>query len=184
LDAQGNIYMAGKTQGTIQWNATISTQTSGFNTDVLILKYSPQGNLLWTKTAGGNSENRSDGISILTDGSVIVTGVANETVSFDALQHTAPAFQFYPFVAKLNTSTLAVATNTKVPTVVYPNPTHTALTLSVPGYRGKAELMTVVGQQVKNFEITNDTTLVDLSALASGTYFLKVNQEVVKVLKN
>jgi hypothetical protein len=185
LDAEGNIYMAGKTQGTIQWNATVSSQPqSGFNSDALILKYSPQGNVLWAKTAGGNSEDRTDGISILTDGSVVVSGMANDVVSFDNLQAGTDTFQYYPFLAKLNQTTLNLPENEFPTVLVYPNPTKDLLTLSSNDYRGKAELLSLLGQKLKSFDITTDETILNLNEIAIGTYFLKLNQQVIKIVKD
>lgn len=185
LDNQGNIYVAGKTQGAIQWNANVSSQPQvGFNSDVLILKYSPQGTVLWAKTAGGNSEDRTDGISILPDGSVVVSGMANDVINFDNLQAGTDDFQYYPFLAKLNQATLDVPNHNQNSLVVYPNPTKDFITLSSNGYRGKAELFSILGQNLKIFDISNDETVFNLSELAVGTYFLKLNQQVVKVVKH
>ncbi|MFN3754026.1 T9SS type A sorting domain-containing protein [Flavobacterium sp.] len=184
LDNQGNIYVTGKTQGTIQWNANVSSQTQvGFNSDVLLLKYSPQGNVLWAKTAGGNSEDRTDGISILPDGSVVVSGMANDVITFDNLQVGTDDFQYYPFLAKLNQTALDVPTNELLSIKVYPNPTKDYLTLSSIGYRGKAELYSILGQRLKSFEIETAETTVDLTDISTGTYFLKLNQQVIKLIK-
>lgn len=184
LDNQGNIYVAGKTQGTIQWNTNVSSQTQvGSNSDVLILKYSPQGNVLWAKTAGGNSEDRTDGISILADGSVMVSGMANDIINFDNLQAGTDDFQYYPFLAKLNPATLDVPNHNQNSLVVYPNPTKDFITISSNGYRGKAELFSILGQIFEIFEISNDQTVLNLSEVATGTYFLKLNQQVVKVVR-
>ncbi|MBF6642187.1 T9SS type A sorting domain-containing protein [Flavobacterium sp. J49] len=185
LDPQGNIYMAGKTQGAIQWNANISSQPQmGFNSDVLILKYSPQGTVLWAKTAGGNSEDRSDGISVLPDGSVVVSGMANNIVTFDTWQAGTVNFQYYPFLAKLNQTTLSIPANEFRTALVYPNPVQDFVTLSSPGYRGKAELFTLLGQKLKSFDITADETQLSVSDIAIGTYLLRLNQQAIKIVKD
>ena len=59
-------------------------QTSGFGagaTDALILKYSPEGEVLWAKTWGGEVNERFTGIEVTADGYVYVVG---ETNSFGA----------------------------------------------------------------------------------------------------
>lgn len=184
-DNQGNIYFTGKTKGAIQWDANVSSQThTGFNSEVLILKYSPQGDVLWAKTAGGISEDRTDGISILTDGSVMVSGVVNNLVTFDNLQAGTDTFQYYPFLTKLSQASLQVPENPYTAWVTHPNPAKEVITLSATGYRGKASLFTLLGQNLKNFDITNDETLLNLSGLASGTYFLKLDQKVFKIVKD
>ncbi|MEK8180736.1 T9SS type A sorting domain-containing protein [Flavobacterium buctense] len=185
LDNQGNIYMAGKTQGTIQWNANVSSQTQlGFSSDVLILKYSPQGVVLWAKTAGGSSEDRTDGISVLSDGSILISGMANDVISFDNLTAGTDDFQYYPFLAKLSQSSLEVPINPQNSFIVYPNPTKELLTFSSNGYRGKAELFTILGQRIKSFDVTTDVTVLNLSEIATCSYFLKIDQQVVKIIRN
>lgn len=184
LDQQGNIYLTGKTQGPIQWNANVSSQTqSGFNSDVLVLKYSPQGTVLWAKTAGGNSEDRADGVSVLSDGSVVISGMSNNVVTFDTWQAGTDNFQYYPFLAKLNQTTLQLPDNEFLSWVAYPNPTKDFLTLKTNGYRGMATLYTIWGQQLKSFEITSNEAQLDLSNIASGTYFLKCHQQTLKIIR-
>ncbi|NNT71703.1 T9SS type A sorting domain-containing protein [Flavobacterium sp. IMCC34852] len=184
LDPQGNIYLTGKTQGAIQWNANVSSQTqTGSNRDVLILKYSPQGTVLWAKTAGGNSEDRADGISVLSDGSVVVSGMANNVITFDTWQAGTDNFQYYPFLAKLNQTTLQLPENDSTSWVAYPNPTKDFITLKTNGYRGMATLYSILGQKLKSFEITANETQLDLSEIALGTYFLKCNQQTLKIVR-
>lgn len=185
LDQQGNIYVAANTQGTIQWNANVSSQTqTGFSNDVLILKYSPQGTVLWAKTAGGNSEDRTDGITVLNDGSVLVSGMANNVVSFDGWQAGTTNFQYYPFLAKLTQTTLEVPENELISALVYPNPSKDFITLTTDGYRGQATLYSLWGQKLKTFAIESNETQLNLSDLANGTYFLKFNQQTIKIIKD
>ncbi|MEO5776661.1 MAG: T9SS type A sorting domain-containing protein [Flavobacterium sp.] len=175
IDNQGNPYIAARYRGTIQWSPSISSQSLNFNNDILVLKYNPQGDVLWAKTAGGTSEDRADGISILNDGSIILSGMAYGNVTFDALSHnTATDFTCYPYVTKINTSTLGIPAPELNNVTVYPNPAQDFITLNSPNYRGNAVIYSVLGQQLKKVNINTDTTAIDISTLASGTYLLRL----------
>jgi hypothetical protein len=185
LDTEGNPYLATKTRGTIQWSPTINTQSTGFGSDILVLKYNPLGELQWTKMAGGTSEDRADGISVLPNGSIILTGMVYGTVAFDALTHSESGSTSYPYVTKISTATLGNPT-AEIPSavVVYPNPAAATITLHTSGYRGEARLYTVLGQELKTVTITADETNIDISAFESGTYFLRLdNQQVSRIIK-
>ncbi len=69
-DSTGNTYVAGST----------SSFGAG-GQDVLLIKYDPNGNLLWAKTWGGPSTEFATAVALGTDGGIYVTGV---TASFGA----------------------------------------------------------------------------------------------------
>jgi murein DD-endopeptidase MepM/ murein hydrolase activator NlpD len=69
-DSQGNVYVGG---GTNSFGAG--------GTDVLLLKYDPAGNLLWSKTWGGASDEYATAVGVGPDGFLYVTG---GTFSFGA----------------------------------------------------------------------------------------------------
>ncbi|MCL2132579.1 MAG: T9SS type A sorting domain-containing protein, partial [Lentimicrobiaceae bacterium] len=71
---------------------------------------------------------------------------------------------------------------------IYPNPTTGKL--SVVSYQlsemtGDIEIFDVVGQIVGAYHIrpTNDEIVIDISHLANGMYFLKIDGKVFKVVK-
>ncbi|MGL2965807.1 T9SS type A sorting domain-containing protein [Flavobacterium sp. XGLA_31] len=184
LDSHGNPYLTARFRGTIQWNPSLTTQSVNFNNDILVLKFNPQGDIVWGKTAGGTSEDRTDGITVLPDDSVIITGMVNGNVTFDALTHSSSGSNFYPYVAKISSSSLAIPTVTPHPVTLYPNPATTALTLSTPNYRGTAAIYSVLGQCLKVLNITTDETTMNTDDFAPGTYFIRTaNQQVAKFIK-
>lgn len=185
LDNNGNAYLAAKTKGTIQWAPGMSTQSMGFNSDILVLKYNPQGQLQWTKMAGGSSEDRADGITVLPNGNIILTGMAYGNVTFDTLTHNASGSSAYPYVTKINTGNLTNhspgATNS---IMVYPNPAINKITLHSSDYRGNAHLYSALGQRLETIVITTEETSIDISEFASGTYFLQLeNLQISKIIK-
>jgi len=70
VDEYGNAYIAGKT-----------TSSGAGGSDVLVMKYSSGGSLLWCRTWGGSNDDWADGIALAPDGSVIVAGT---TASYGA----------------------------------------------------------------------------------------------------
>ncbi len=178
LDSQGNPYLATKTRGSIQWNPTTSTQSATFDYDILILRFSTQGEVVQTKMAGGTIYNRTDGITVLPDNSVVLTGMVSGNVAFDGLTHSSSDFTSYPYVTKISPSLLELSNHLPVTAVVYPNPGRASVTLSSPNYRGTAKIYSVLGQIIKTVVISADTTTIDISALASGTYFIRLDNQV------
>lgn len=82
LDSAGNIFLSGMLRGSVSWG-NISTTSSGSN-DVLILKYSSAGELLYGKTAGGSSSDRADDISY-NSGMIFVSGNFSGSAQFDQI---------------------------------------------------------------------------------------------------
>ena len=58
--------------------------TSGGETDIFIAKYGTDGNLIWAKSAGSDSNSSADGISALSDGSFLMAGYFTSSLVLDA----------------------------------------------------------------------------------------------------
>jgi RHS repeat-associated protein len=87
VDSSGNVYVAG---------STASFGAGG--SDVLILKYSPLGTLLWAKTWGGSGDEGANAIAVGPDGFLYVTG---SSTSFASNCCLGPYYTL--FVLKLDT---------------------------------------------------------------------------------
>ncbi len=76
LDAWGNIYVAGFFYSTsITFGTTTLTNDSTTATsDVYVVKYSPSGNVIWARKAGGTMDDRINAVTTDVAGNVIVTG--------------------------------------------------------------------------------------------------------------
>ena len=85
-DASGNILVAGYfLSPTITFGSTTLTNVNpnGNSNDIFIVKYDTGGNLLWAKSAGGNSYDAAHCISTDASGNIIVTGDFSSTsISF------------------------------------------------------------------------------------------------------
>jgi len=80
VDASGNIYMAGDFDyPTITFGSI--TLTNNDNSDIFLVKYDVNGNVLWAKTAGGTSQwDDLNSIAVDLSGNVYVVGTFNSAI--------------------------------------------------------------------------------------------------------
>ncbi len=86
IDSEGNIYVTGSFNGTVNFDSTGGTdsKTSKGYDDIFITKYNSDGGYGWTRTFGGTGYDRGRNISVDSVGNVYVTGSFNDTVNFDS----------------------------------------------------------------------------------------------------
>jgi gliding motility-associated-like protein len=102
-DAAGNIYAVGYFSGvcSLQVNPNFVLTSNGGD-DILIAKFSPGGNLIWAKKAGGTSADKAYAIAVTPNGECYVTGFFNNTAHFDNITVNAVNNSQDIFVAKYN----------------------------------------------------------------------------------
>ncbi len=99
--ADGSSIVTGYFQGTATFGST--TLTSAGSKDVFVAKLDASGNYEWAKQAGGTSSDLGYGVSVLADGSSIVTGFFEGTATFGSTTFTSAGSNDV-FVAKLDAS--------------------------------------------------------------------------------
>jgi hypothetical protein len=124
IDNLNNVYFTGFQRGTISWG-NVTTVSAGAH-DVLVLKFSSNGNLIWGKTAGGVSGDRGDAISLDNSGNIYISGNFGQSAIFDTITVTGSG-QLNSFAAKLtNPAIIGITNNENVPQSFsmtnYPNP--------------------------------------------------------------
>lgn len=84
LDAAGNAYVAGAFVGTLSTGTSFLSSAGGSNdTDAFLLKYDPQGTVLWARSAGGGSFDAVRDVAVSAAGEVTIAGnSASATASF------------------------------------------------------------------------------------------------------
>jgi ribosomal protein S11 len=109
VDASGNVYTAGKFQGTADFDpgsGTFNLSSAG-DYDIFIQKLDASGNFLWAKSFGGNSIDFLRALTLDSSGNVYSTGGFSGTVDFDPGTGTAnlsSAGERDVFIQKLDTS--------------------------------------------------------------------------------
>ena len=74
-DVNGNVYITGKfSSPTIKFGAFTLTNNGGGWSDIFIVKYDPNGNVLWAKSEGESYGEKANSITPDTVGNVIITG--------------------------------------------------------------------------------------------------------------
>ena len=175
-DAAGNVYNIGNFGPTITFGNTILTSTG--DGDIFIVKYDPNGNVIWAKSAGGDYSD--EGKSITTDitGNVYLTGNFNSpTLAFGNTTLIRNGMDDI-FVARLNTSSNAVPEYPNESEIsTYPNPATDELTITIPTYsavnRTTLELFDIYGKLLKSVTVTGNTTTVDISGYPAGVYVVR-----------
>ena len=79
-DGSGNVLMTGSFENSIDLGA--GWMTSFAHKDVFVAKYSPAGDYLWSKLAGGMFDDAGNGIAVDATGKVVVTGTFQAAANF------------------------------------------------------------------------------------------------------
>jgi Secretion system C-terminal sorting domain len=180
-DVDGNVYFTGSTKGATVWTPIISTTISGNNPDALVLKYNSNGDLLFAKTAGGSSSDRSDGIAIDTNGNIYVSGMVYGNSTFGTLTNSSTGNT--PLIAKIGNN-LKINSFESEAITVYPNPVQTEIFIANINEKSKGIIQNILGQTIKSFELSNNKS-IDVSELSNGVFFIKIEgKKCVRFLKD
>jgi hypothetical protein len=94
VDEQGNVYVTGYFSGFIGFDSfTLSASTapsaSVFLSDIFVVKYNSNGDVLWARKAGGNDTDTGQGIAVDGNGNVFITGFFNDVATFGSVTLTS-----------------------------------------------------------------------------------------------
>jgi hypothetical protein len=82
-DIDGNIYITGIFSGTLSFEGVIPSINSNGEFDAFVVKYSPDGQVLWAFSIGGEEEDSVEGLAIDQAGNIIVVGYYKGTIDTD-----------------------------------------------------------------------------------------------------
>lgn len=88
VDGDGNVYAAGQFRGTFTDQGQSVTSVGG--ADIILVKYSPDGELLWVKRAGGPLGDAAFGVDCDKNGNVYITGAFSGVAVFDTALVSVP----------------------------------------------------------------------------------------------
>ncbi|SKC72305.1 T9SS type B sorting domain-containing protein [Ohtaekwangia koreensis] len=98
LDADENLYVLYVLQGRVKFEG-VQFESAGTE-DLLLIKYNPEGNILWIKQIGGDGWDSGSDMAIDSDNNVLITGVFSKGSAF--LDPTLDPNNGSAFIAKLN----------------------------------------------------------------------------------
>ncbi len=98
----GSSIITGNFNGTITFGDQPPLESVG-GTDIFIVKYDTKGNVVWAKQVGATNYDSSWDISVLTDGSSIITGSFGGTVAFGDQPALVSSGENDIFIAKYDT---------------------------------------------------------------------------------
>ncbi|WP_242515450.1 hypothetical protein [Sorangium cellulosum] len=110
VDAAGNTVVAGYFSGTLLCTAPPATvcASSAGGTDIFVRKYDPRGAVVWTRIYGDERHQRATAVAMDAEGSVLLTGRFDGTLSMGARQVRNNGLAPNLFVAKLDSGGSAV----------------------------------------------------------------------------
>ncbi len=194
----GTSFLTSDFDGTIDFDpsAGVANLTSNGGSDVFIQSLDKDGNFLWAQNIVGTGTEFSNCLSLDNNNNLFVGGLFNNVTDFDPSASNfdlTPNGAFDDFILKLDMSTVAIKENkNEIFNInVYPNPSIEKITISANENIDEVELqlIDITGIQLINKnEFNLKTETLDISALASGVYFLKVSSDkqssIVKIIKD
>jgi hypothetical protein len=192
VDTFGNIYTTGEIQdgADIDFDPGIGVinLTVAGSSDVYVLKLDQSGNFVWASCLGGPF-NIDLGRSIVVDNNhVYVAGEFASTADFDPAStvfNMTSAGQSDSFICKLGGVLDTEEVSAQRGFSLYPNPAGQQFTITCANFQNTvAELYTLQGQLLQRISLVSNSTSVQTSELAKGTYVLYLkNQTSVVVQK-
>ncbi len=183
-DVLGNVYVTGSfTSPSIDFDSGIVLTNSG-GTNLFIIKYTADGNVVWAKNVTGTGGNWANGITTDNSNAIYVTGAfTGDSLSCDTnlLINYSTSSQDM-FVAKLqqppaSIQQLSVGAKNLL---VYPNPTNGQIRVAFAnwGYE-QITLFDALGREVYHTALTGFEKQVELniSFLKAGLYYLRATNK-------
>lgn len=187
LDASGNVYITGSFTGVVDFDPgiDIARLISVGLSDIYILKLDANGNFVWAKQMGSNSDDWGYSITLDTSENIYTTGGFTYTVDFDpgaGIMDLTSDSLCDIFVHKMSQNTVAgIRVNTlHNEAEIFPNPATDKLTIQLNSTirNSSVEIFNAKGA-LKLTALTDQlsTQSIDISELSPGIYFLRVTND-------
>lgn len=182
-DSSGNnIYMTGQfsSNNFIFGLDTLHSPNNSY--DIYIVKYDSLGNIIWTKSAGGNDEDIVESIAADASGNVYITGYfQSPSITFGPSILTTSNWVAKMFIAKLGISTGIENFENQNDMLIYPNPTNGNVILEINFDKLEniiISLYNIIGERVYNETVNNAYGLfqknINILGLSNGIYFIQI----------
>jgi len=182
IDSENNLCMTGFIRGDIDWGNGMVTTSTNIGYDLLVVKYNEDGDIILTKTGGGESYDKAISSAIGPSDDLYIAGYGFDSISFDTLETYFDGY--YPFLVKLNSGDIATGvTNDFSEEIihVYPNPVSDILSVDLNKFETdqfQLWIQDINGAILTKIESRkNDNLQIDFSHYESGIYFLSIFSE-------
>ncbi len=101
VDGQGNVYVSGVFNNTVNIGEGLLTLTSRGIGDIFVMKFSKTGSLLWSHQYGSTGDDNTYDVDVDQEGSMVLNGYFAGTVDFDGIALTSKGSQDQ-FVVKMS----------------------------------------------------------------------------------
>jgi len=175
VDLQNNIYFCGFLRGTVNWGNNITTICPG-SSDILLLKYDTNGNILLGKRAGGMGGNRADDISLDNSGNVFLSGNFSSTAFFDSIAVSGTG-NINSFITKIPQNQMTINVNLTLIMEGFYNSFSNNMELSDTArvfLRNLSPPYAVVDSAKSIIDAISFTGLFNMLHTAPGNYFIEV----------
>lgn len=186
IDQNNNPYIAGFIRGDIDWGNGLISESTDIGYDLMALKYNPDGELIYEKTAGGMMFDKAVSSYLNTNGDFYLAGFGSDTIILDTITHYQDGF-YYPFLTKISEDDINTGldrNNTQAKVELFPNPITDKLNVRIDGTNDESialsQILDINGTIVSEYNngYTNEIEM-QTDNLVSGIYFL-----FIKTTKN
>jgi len=176
---EGGYIVAGSSWSNISGD---KTENSKGDEDFWILKLNDEGQIEWQKTIGGSGSDWIFDIIQNNDSSYTIAGNSYSNISGDKTENSQGESDYWI----INFSTpLSVADNTFSNSIkLYPNPVKNLLFII--GSEKNIDNLSIyspLGNVLNNISVNNVSATIDVSGLATGIYYVKLNSDNHSIIK-
>src|SRR5690606_6500573 len=176
---EGGYIVAGSSWSNISGDKTVNSKG---DEDFWILKLNDEGQIEWQKTIGGSGSDWIFDIIQNNDSSYTIAGNSYSNISGDKTENSQGESDYWI----INFSTpLSVADNTFSNSIkLYPNPVKNLLFII--GSEKNIDNLSIyspLGNVLNNISVNNASATIDVSGLATGIYYIKLNSDNHSIIK-
>jgi ribosomal protein S11 len=174
-----NIYVQGNSSSPVITFSGTSLANPDTDAGGYIVKYDPNGNLIWVKSASGiSSRNGSNNLTTDASGGLITTGTFySSTISFGSKTLTNSSDSSDMFVAKLSSATGIAIHSKDAAMLVSPNPFNNYTLIQLPESLQNADIIVsdLLGKKVIAKKFSGKEYLLEKGSMSPGVYFVQIN---------
>ena len=191
IDNIGNAYISGLfASSSLNTGNTSLLNAGAVSTyDVFVVKYDSLGNDIWALSEGDSSNESGNSLALNDVGDIFVTGrFQSSSINFGATTLTNSGNNTEEmFVGKLAFLSASLTLNVSSSNFsVQPNPTNGLVTISglKPFGQNRIMLYTISGEKMDEFITPESEMELNLEMYATGMYFLRFQDQVIRIVKN